>query len=325
MGRAGDVEGEGETELPASTAEWVESALGKRARIVSVASCSGGDASLVHRVVLRSPDREVILKRFFRRDWLARQPEVVAQEADALEFVAPLALPTPGLLAVDAQGERADHPALLMSALPGHVALPRDPDPGMAERLARPLAVLAAFRPSGMDRLRPYRRFQALDGFAPPSWSAVPGRWTEARDCLLGPAPPFEPSVVHRDYHPTNLLWRGAELTGVLDWTEACIGPAELDLAHCRLNLVQLYGVEFADLFREHWIAALGRREPPHPYWDLWSLLDWDAGSELYQGWAALGATWLTLDRARRRLDAYVVKVLERLSKVERTGNDARR
>lgn len=317
VGRAGVLGEDGATQLPKATADWVEGSLGPRTRIVSVAPCSGGEATLVHRVVLRAPDREVILKRFFRRDWLRRQPEVVAQEADALDFVAPLALPTPALVAVDPRGERADHPALLMSALPGRVALPRAPDSEMAERLARPLAVLAAFRPPGMDRLRPYRRFHSLDAFAPPSWSSVPERWAQARDCLRGPAPPFEPSVVHRDYHPTNLLWHGSELSGVLDWTEACIGPAELDLAHCRLNLVQLYGVEFADLFRDHWVAALGRRGPAHPYWDLWSLLDWDAGSELYGGWAELGATWLTLDRVRRRLDTYVVKVLERLSKAE--------
>lgn len=45
-------------------------------------------------------------------------------------------------------------------------------------------------------------------------------------------------TLCHRDFHPGNLIWRGDTLTGVVDWTTSMAGPAWLDVAHFRVNLL---------------------------------------------------------------------------------------
>ena len=70
-----------------------------------------------------------------------------------------------------------------------------------------------------------------------------------ARRRALGPgrppddtARPHGPGVfIHRDFHPGNLLWSGSRA----DWRrrlgERCVGPAEVDAAHLRVNLAILW------------------------------------------------------------------------------------
>jgi aminoglycoside phosphotransferase (APT) family kinase protein len=54
--------------------------------------------------------------------------------------------------------------------------------------------------------------------------------------------PPFAgPSVVcHGDMQPLNLLMRGAELTGVVDWANTSIAPAELQVGWTRATYLTL-------------------------------------------------------------------------------------
>ena len=60
-----------------------------------------------------------------------------------------------------------------------------------------------------------------------------------ARASPLAHAPPPElpERFIHRDFHPGNTLWEGAELTGVIDWTTGSRSPAAVDLGHLRWNL----------------------------------------------------------------------------------------
>ena len=81
-------------------------------------------------------------------------------------------------------------------------------------------------------------------------------------------ARPTAPGVlIHRDVHPGNLLWTETFATGVVDWVNACVGPAAFDTAHLRLNLACLDGLEAADAF-----------DAGDPAWDIeaaFGLLDW--------------------------------------------------
>ena len=44
---------------------------------------------------------------------------------------------------------------------------------------------------------------------------------------------------------------RDGVVSGIVDWPNTCLGPAGIDVGHCRVNLALLHGVEFADLFLE--------------------------------------------------------------------------
>ncbi len=100
------------------------------------------------------------------------------------------------------------------------------------------------------------------------------------------------------------MLWDDGRLTGIIDWTNACLGPGEVDLAHCRINLVCLYGREVADQFG----AACERSGtvPRHPYWDLRCAADFLPLTEVYPGWVELGRRNLSLDEIRSRVDDWV-------------------
>lgn len=61
-------------------------------------------------------------------------------------------------------------------------------------------------------------------------WSR--GEHTERIHALLDRRPPLRrEALLHLDYHPENVLLDGGEVSGVLDWANARLGPPEADLA----------------------------------------------------------------------------------------------
>lgn len=55
----------------------------------------------------------------------------------------------------------------------------------------------------------------------------------------------------HNDFAPYNLVFRGAEVVGVIDWDYASPGPRVWDLAYLAYRLVPLSSVDHADGFTE--------------------------------------------------------------------------
>ena len=165
----------------------------------------------------------------------------------------------------------------------------------MLDRIhALPTAPLAAWS---------YRRYHEGITLTRPSWWRGAATWE--RVARLAEAPPVvaEPVVIHRDFHPGNLLWVEGRLSGVVDWVEACIGPAAVDASHMRVNLAVLHGAGMADRV----IAG-------DPAWDIEAALD-------FLDWSPPGAVdawagpWphLSADVARGRLEAFVAEALARL------------
>jgi aminoglycoside phosphotransferase (APT) family kinase protein len=252
------------------------------------------------------------LKRFVRAAWIAREPDVVAKEARALELVAPLDVPSQEVVAVDATGAECDVPALLLSRLPGRVVLePADPGTWL-ERMAEPLPAIHAAPDSVRLAVQPYRSYADLQALDVPGWTKEPQAWKRAIDAATGPAPAASDCFVHRDYHPTNLLWSRGVLCGVLDWTNASHGDPAVDLGHCRLNLAQFRGVQDAERFAAAYRQRTGSG-PAHPYWDLLTLVEILPEPDVYRGWTQLGLGGLSVALLRARLDEYVALVVSRL------------
>jgi aminoglycoside phosphotransferase (APT) family kinase protein len=72
--------------------------------------------------------------------------------------------------------------------------------------------------------------------------------------------------LLHRDFHPGNVLWRRSQVSGVVDWLGCCAGPAAADVGHCRINLLTL-GAEVTGRFTALWERASGTAY--HPWGDL--------------------------------------------------------
>lgn len=63
-------------------------------------------------------------------------------------------------------------------------------------------------------------------------------------------------------------------MSGIVDWADACLGPAAVDVAHMRWNLAMSQGTEAADAFRHAYEQRRGMRLVDLPYWDVRTIVD---------------------------------------------------
>jgi aminoglycoside phosphotransferase (APT) family kinase protein len=218
---------------------------------------------------------ELVLRRFVRSDWLAEEPDAVLREAAALRAVRAVAgVPTPALVAVRPE---LPVPALLMTRLGGVV----DWDPPLARlaELARALHTASV----EADGVPPYDPWELrLDG--PPGFARDAGVWRAAIEVFRGvpPAASGPPCLIHRDFHPGNVLWSRGEVTGLVDWASASVGDPFADVGHCRVNLVAAHGLEAADAFLESYGV-----DGYSGYWDVVAALGGLGEDDLLDHWGA--------------------------------------
>jgi aminoglycoside phosphotransferase (APT) family kinase protein len=261
--------------VPDEALRWVTAAVGRGARVCAEQALAGGTSSAVHalRVEAANGERhELVLRRFVRLDWLAEEPDVARREASALRLLGSGILPTPRLVAVDETGAAAGAPAVLMTRLPGDI----DWDPPVVEdflrKLAEPLPPLHATRVPAGTQLPDYRSYP-LRMCRAPAWASKPQAWLRAIELLDAPAPTAERLLIHRDYHPGNVLWQHGRVSGLVDWVNASIGSPWADVGHCRCNLASELGQAAADRFLDLYRTAAGRGDDYHPYWDISAVL----------------------------------------------------
>jgi aminoglycoside phosphotransferase (APT) family kinase protein len=261
--------------VPAPALRWVADAVGPGARVRDVHPLEGGTSSAVHAVRVESPagrDHRLVLRRFVRADWLAEEPDLADREATAMALVADATVPAPRLVAVDPHGDAAGVPAVLMTRLLGRI----DWAPPDLDRFLRALAetlpaIHAVGAPAGvaLPAYAPY----PMEIHRPPAWASRPEAWRRGFDVLEGPPPSSERILIHRDYHPGNVLWHRDEVSGVVDWVNTSLGSPWADVGHCRVNLAEPFGQAAAERFLDLYRAASGRRDAYHPYWDIAAVL----------------------------------------------------
>ena len=203
-------------------------------------------------------------------------------EARALQLAEHMPVPTPTLLALDATGDRADVPALVMSLLDGRPVWETRRGSSWVSQTVD--AMLALHDVDASQTELPQLATYAQKRYDPPRWTTDPALWERAVELFHGPVPTSDVGFVHRDFNPGNVLWVRDRLTGVVDWQSACVGPRSIDPAHCRLNLFQ-YSQKMADDVRVVWEQRSGLTFDP---------------------WADLASIIGTLDnlRGRRHLNA---------------------
>lgn len=301
---------------------WVLDSLGEGAELQAIAPLAGGISSALYRLVViregQSP-LEVVLRLFTNQAWLQVEPDLVRHEVAALTWAEQISLPTPRPLAFDETGVAAGAPAVLMSKLEGRIELqPSNLNSWLAEMARALLLIHQTPPPPGPWTYYPYCD---LNTMAPPAWSSLPAEWASAIRIARGAPPASKPCFIHRDYHPTNLLWTGDRVSGIVDWVNACRGPAGVDIGHCRLNLALLMGLEAADGFLQHYCAQAASTFEYEPYWDLVALLSGGVEDEpsVYGGWVDSGVTHLTPAIIAARMEAYLVSLLRRYGEIVKT------
>jgi aminoglycoside phosphotransferase (APT) family kinase protein len=287
--------------------DWVARVTG--CTVDAAQPLAGGRTTEVYSIT--AGDAEYVLKRFSDHAWFAKEPDVAAREASHLRLLESSAIAAPRLVAVDEDGAASGEPSLLMTRVPGQVLLePYDVDAwlrSMAEQLTR----IHAVQVTADDVPWTYYRWVPDEHLVVPQWTEESAAWRAALDRLAGTPPRFEERFIHRDYHPTNILWTDDNITGIVDWASSCRGPVGVDVGHCRLNLAALHGVDVAERFRAAWEAASGQAQDP--YWDLDTVVAFLPEPDMYQGWRDLGVPEIALSDLRQRHDAYIVSIVARL------------
>ena len=175
-------------------------------------------------------------------------------------------MPTPALLAADPDTTVADAATIVMSWLEGRPRWDGSPRQRWLDQIVDTLVELHQIEVSSPPGRIPRISRYAQSAYEPPRWSQRPQVWERAFEIFHGPIPESEDRFIHRDLHPGNLLWRRHELTGVVDWQAACVGPSSADPGHCRLNMFY-DDPALADQLRITWEQRSGQRY--HPWADV--------------------------------------------------------
>jgi len=231
--------------------------------VTRVIPLHGATTSAVHAIELRDGS-QLVLRRYTGREWVGEEAAAIRREAAALQRVS--GLPAPRLVKADPEGTEAGAPALLMTRIPGN----HDWRPDL-DQLAALLPRIHAVDPRDLPPYEPYGLYTRT----PPPWTANPGIWLEAFGIFDAPPPPHETTLIHRDFHPGNVIWQDGRLTGIVDWVMASRGAPQADLGHCRWNLARRQSPQVADDFLE----ATGYDY--HPYWDVVAALGGQSESSL--------------------------------------------
>ncbi len=300
---------------PREALRWAAMSIGRGAKVVSLRRRRGGSSTAVHAIDVedrRGRRHRLVLRRFVRTNW--QRPDLARREASVLELLRNAAVPAPQLLAADADAAACDVPALLMTRLSGRIDLTPKEMRGWLGQMAEALPPVHDLRVAS-GRVQAYRPYTDPRKVDVPPWSRRPKAWQKVLGLARAPRLKTPRCFIHRDYHPTNLLWSRGRISGIVDWINASMGPPEIDVAHCRRNLVALYGVAVADEFLDAYQELLGRtRHDYHPYWDAIAVADSGLVSDpdVFSGWRGLGPKGLTKELIQARLDEYAVSIAAR-------------
>jgi len=290
---------------PVETLAWVERTLGRGARVVGWRRLTGGITSLVHRLAVEHEGRR---QAFVLRRWVPGERDgvrAVASETAALTGLERGDVPAPRLIGATIDPADAG-PAVLMTRVPGRVFLmPRDRDSWLRQMAS----TLVRIHALDIDA-KPFASWLHRDRLSPPPGSSRPEIWNAAIALVAEDRLPTRTCFIHRDYQHFNLLWSRERLTGVIDWVEASVGPPDIDVGHCRLNLAVLFSAEIADRFGAMYAAESGRKVDP--WWDLHALLSFSAAWKTFIPIQVDGRAPLDIDGMASRVEAVIERTLRR-------------
>lgn len=229
----------------------MEAVLGDR--VISVRRLVGGVEADTHAVGLAAFG-EVVLRQPRDVGW-----DDLDRHHAVLKAVSAAGVRSPLPLAVDARGEQAGRPSLVMSLLDGGATQPLDVTDAWLRSLAEEMVAVHATPTTGLgwlpDRVADLRA--GLAGVVPKGMTepADLHLWEQLRDFTAADLVRGPIGLVHKDFWSGNALWQGDRVVGVVDWAAASLGPPEVDVAECMgdLWLSRGEGVarRFADAYRD--------------------------------------------------------------------------
>ncbi len=225
--------------------------------------------------------RELVVRRFPDGD------DAVAQEIPVLERVSSLGPLVPKRVA----HREGPNPLIVTTKVEGGPPDPDLPLEVIADAMGHVLAHVHSISGAGLQR----------------SPKALPTAETSIARAARSNPPRFDPSLgvlVHGDFWCGNALWKGRQLTGLVDWSGARLGARGLDVSWCRQDLVLLGGSEAAEVFLQTYERASGTSLSDLWEWDVAAGAWADAAVESWApNYAGIGRPDITPELLRARLD----------------------
>jgi aminoglycoside phosphotransferase (APT) family kinase protein len=238
---------------------WVSSQLGSTGAWTSIEG-----ATTAQLWKLEAADQTFVIKAFMNPSFVAEYPDCVEHAAQAMahvEFHSTLAVPT--VVAADPTGSIAGCPVLIMSTAIGEPMVV--PTRRSFDRIIDIAEQIHAIPAGGFGWK--HRRYNEQNRVFVPSWFVDPGLFAEL--AARSASAISDEVFIHRDFHPGNLLFSGDQVTGVVDWDYACVGPSGEDYGRTWLNLANDYGEQISRVFASRAARRLD------PQWAAGSWLDW--------------------------------------------------
>lgn len=260
------VRADNEAEIAAGAERWMCNELGRGWTLDGTRRSPGGHAGMVYFVAARSPQgrRHRLVLKLFPAD----EPEAVQTELLGIRTADRAGVPVPDVVATDS-GSALGAAGILMTRLAGRPVI--RPRAGWAQLVTRLAELLLTIHSADVTStpLGAYQPYELDQPHSPPSKDWTDEMWQRCVQVFRSHPPDDPVGFLHRDYHPGNVLWSAGRLSGVVDWSAACIGSPWADVAHCRFNLWRWHGAEAADAM----VAEYGRLRPDlppyHRYWDI--------------------------------------------------------
>ena len=291
--------------------QWLQHATGIPLQHLHAAKMRGATSSTLWLLRDTRDDRpRFVLRVFTERSWLEEESDLPRHEIAALTEARHAGINAPEPIAICEETALFGAPAVLMSHINGQVQLQPANLETWVDELARTLANLHRYRAPEFDWK--FESWVEAKLLAVPDWTKIPQVWERAFEFWHSGAPEFESVFIHRDYHPLNVLWQNARISGVVDWPNACRGPALADVAHCRCNLMQVFGVEAAESFL---CKYLQRSESAYQaFWDIDEILNFCLPRPgWYRPWSEFGVPILSEETLQNRADSFLYSVMARL------------
>lgn len=266
------------SELPAEAIYTLLQQIAPGSTALAIESLPGSYSNFTHLIDARcadGSDLRIVVRRYQVFGSYDRG-EKARREFKAFELVRQHGIPAPQPLYLDDQGAILGIPGIATRYVTGtQVASPSDPV-GWARALATMLARIHAIPCDATTR-----RY-LLDANSEATWFLRSGTipdymhahpdgaavWQLARE-LSPNLRPVQPSLVHIDYWPGNVLWDRGQITAIVDWEEAAYGDPGIDVAYCRMELCLSGMGEVADQFLETYEAQAGRPVANLGFWEL--------------------------------------------------------
>jgi aminoglycoside phosphotransferase (APT) family kinase protein len=274
----------------------------------------GGVSAQVTALEIEQEDGQI--KRLIVRQHgeidLKQNPRIAADEYNLLDTLHRVGLAVPKPYFLDSSGEILSTPYLVMEYIEGVPDFAPADVMDAVRQMADYLSRIHTVDLSTLDvsfLVQQETRYTNLLRNIPAVLhdSLSEGRIREALTAVW-PLPQRNRSrLLHGDYWPGNILWKGSQLMAIIDWEDAAVGDPLADMANSRLEILWAFGLDAMQQFTQHYQTLADIDFTHLSYWDLIAALR--PASKLSE-W---GLDEITEKRMRDEHKVFITQAFEKL------------